>query len=265
MSAGQQAGSREVPIGRTRLSYRVFGPVGDPTTLLLHPWFGCWEFWEPVLPALAPRRCLVADLYSPSLGDWRDVANADSLAESLVAVLDAEGAAAAVVVGNSMGGILGQLLAARHPDRVAKLVLVGTGATSRGLHSQFAVSLAGWIETREPSALEALTRGLVAPRAAHDPLIEHCVTTVAALDADYVAAIPRATMGLDLRPLLGSITAPTLVVRGELDGIRTPAHAQELAGGIRGARMLEIPGGGHSPMVDSTTTFNRILVDFLAE
>jgi len=259
MSASQQAGSGEVPIGKSHLSYRSFGPAGDLTTLLLHPWFGCWEFWEPVLPALAQRRCLVADLYSPSLGEWREIANASSLAESLVAVLDAEGAAAAVVIGNSMGGILGQLLAARHPDRVAKLVLVGTGATSRGLRSQFAVSLAGWMETREPSTLEALTRGLVAPRAAHDPIIERCVAAVGALDADYVAAIPRATIGLDLRPLLGSITAPTLVVRGELDGIRTYAHAQELARGIPAARMVEIPGAGHSPMVDSTSTFNQIL------
>jgi pimeloyl-ACP methyl ester carboxylesterase len=71
-------------------------------------------------------------------------------------------------------------------------------------------------------------------------------------------------MGLDLRPLLGAIEAPTLVVRGEQDSIRTRDHADELTAGIRGARMVEIPGAGHSPMVDSTASFNRILLDFLS-
>jgi 3-oxoadipate enol-lactonase len=182
----------------------------------------------------------------------------------MVDVLDAEDATKATVVGNSMGGIIGQILAAAHPDRVAKLALVGTGATSRGLHSQFADSLASWMENREQATLEALTRSLVAPRAARHRVVDACVAAVAAVDPDYLAAIPRATMGLDLRPLLGAIEAPTLVLRGELDSIRTRDHADELTALIRGAKMVEIRGAGHSPMVDSTATFNTTLLDFLS-
>jgi 3-oxoadipate enol-lactonase len=254
---------RQVPLGPTHLAYRCFGPPAGSATLLLHPWFGCWSFWEPVLTDLQDRRCLVADLYSPAAGDWREVNDASSLASALVTLLNAEGADRAAVVGNSMGGILAQLVAAQHPQLVEKLVLVGTGASSSRLHSQFSRRLKAWLATREPSQLEVLTRGLVAPRSAQDALVDECVKALADVDGDYIAAIPRATLRLDLHPLLKSIRAATLVIRGELDSIRTRRHAQELAGGIAGARLVEIPGAGHSPMVDSPATFNRLLIEFL--
>jgi 3-oxoadipate enol-lactonase len=256
---------RHVRLGRTRLSYQRMGTAGGAPVLLVHPWFGCSRFWEPVLPCLSTRTCIVIDLYSPALQPWTEIANAHSLATGLLGVLDEEGAKAAVVIGNSMGGILGQLLAAQHPDRVDKLVLIGTGAAGSGLNSDFANRLTTWLEKKDSTGLEELTRGLVAPGAAHDHLVDSCVRAVAAVDSDYIAAVPRATLGLDLRPMLGAITASTLVVRGELDGIRTRAHAEELANGIRGARSVEIRGAGHSPMVDSTDAFNRLLLDFLAE
>jgi pimeloyl-ACP methyl ester carboxylesterase len=244
------------------LAYRRHGPPGEPV-LLLHPWFGCPGFWNPVLDVLAAERCLVVDLYSPARGDWTAVANPRSLADGIRSVLDAEGAASARLVGNSMGGILAQLVAAEQPARVRKLVLVGPGAASSGLQSEFAARLQGWLESRDPAGLEMLTRGLVAPGAAKHPVVEACLRHLASVDADYISAVPRATLGLDLRPLLASISAPTLVIRGELDGIRTRAHAEELVAGIPDAHAEEIPGAGHSPMVDATADFNRLLSAFL--
>jgi 3-oxoadipate enol-lactonase len=265
MSSGHPASVRHVDLGQTRMTYQRLGlPAGAPV-LLIHPWFGCPRFWKPVLPSLSMSRCLLIDLYSPALGPWTEIANARSLADGLLAVLDAEHIDAATVIGNSMGGILAQLLAAEHPARVDRLVLIGTGATSAGLNSRFAGQLAVWLEKRDRAGLEALTRSLVAPRAAQEPIVDACVKAVQAVDPDYLAAIPRATLGLDLRPILGAITAPTLVVRGALDAIRTQAHAEELSHGIRKARSVELDGAGHSPMVDSSRAFNRILLDFLAE
>jgi pimeloyl-ACP methyl ester carboxylesterase len=255
--------NRSVELGHVNLDYSRFGHPSQPAVLLLHPWFGCAGFWEPVLPVLAGCMVVVPDLYSPARGEWRAVANPESLATSLVAVLDAEGVSSCRVVGNSMGGILAQLLATREPRRFSHLVLIGTGARSGRLRSGFRTLLERWLHGRSPSDLAALTRGLVAPRCATDPIVEACVAKLAAVDPDYVAAIPSATLAVDLRSRLGAVTARTLVVRGQLDAIRTRVHARELAAAIPDARAVEIAGAGHSPMVDSTPQLNRILARFL--
>jgi pimeloyl-ACP methyl ester carboxylesterase len=230
--------------------------------LLLHPWFGCAGFWKPVLPVLARCMVLVPDLYSPARDEWRAVANPESLASCLTAVLDAEDVSSCRVAGNSMGGVLAQVLATREPGRFSHLVLIGTGARSGRLRTGFRKLLERWLHGRSPSDLAALTRGLVAPRYAADPIVEACVTTLAAVDPEYVAAIPSSTLAIDLRKRLASVTARTLVVRGELDAIRTRVHARELAAAIPGARSVEIAGAGHSPMIDSTRMLNRILARF---
>jgi 3-oxoadipate enol-lactonase len=252
-----------VSLGSASLDYRRFGHTSQSPVLALHPWFGCARFWEPVLPVLAGCNVLVPDLYSPARGEWRAVANPDSLANLLAALLDAEDVSSCRVVGNSMGGILAQVLATREPHRFSHLVLIGTGARSGRLRIGFRMLLERWLQDRSPSDLAALTRGLVSRRCAADPILDACVAALAAVDSDYVAAIPKSTMAVDLRSRLGGVTARTLVVRGQLDSIRTRVHARELAAAIPGARAVEIAGAGHSPMVDSTPRFNQILARFL--
>ena len=241
------------------LTYWRLGPDGGPVVLLLHPWFGCAAFWDDVLPALQGCRVLVPDLYSPARGTWHAMANPQGLSEAVTAVLDAEDADTCRVAGNSMGGILAQMIAIAEPARVSHLVLIGTGARSHGLKSAFRERLDRWLRTREPGTLEQLTRGLVAPRAAGSPAIDACVARLARVNPDYLAAIPTSTMNTDLRPGLTRVTARTLVGRGGLDSIRTRAHAEELAASIPDARAVEIPRAGHSPMVDSAARMRLLL------
>jgi 3-oxoadipate enol-lactonase len=238
--------------------------VNGRPVLLLHPWFGCAAFWDPVRPALAGCRVVTVDLYSPARGDWSATAAPEPLAAGVLELLQRETARPAVVVGNSMGGVLAQLVAAARPDLVDALVLVGTGARGQGLRPAFARRLDAWLAEPDPAALAAFTRALVAPHATGHAAVAACVERLADVDPRYLAAVPRATLGLDLRPRLAAVRAPTLVVRGELDAIRTRAHAAELTGCIAGARAVEIAGAGHSPMVDSTAEFNRVLAGFLA-
>jgi 3-oxoadipate enol-lactonase len=248
----------------TRLAYTVDGSRRGRPVVLLHPWFGCAAFWDPVRPVLTGCRVITFDLYSPAAGDWAAMAAPEAMASAVGDVLRREADRPAVVIGNSMGGILAQLVAVAWPALVERLVLVGTGARSAGLQSEFAARLAAWLAAPDPRVLPDFTRGLVAPRAAGHPAVLACVERVATLDPAYLAAVPRAAQRLDLRAGLGGVRAPALVIRGELDIIRTRAHADELAASIPGARALEIAGAGHSPMVDSTDEFNRLLVDFLA-
>jgi pimeloyl-ACP methyl ester carboxylesterase len=73
----------------------------------------------------------------------------------------------------------------------------------------------------------------------------------------------NSAFALDLRPELPKVTAPTLIVRGELDAARTRAHVEELLAGIPNSTALEIPQAGHSPQVDSPEAFSRALRGFL--
>jgi 3-oxoadipate enol-lactonase len=246
------------------LGYTVDGPKAGRPLLLLHPWFGCAAFFDPVRPVVTDNRVIAVDLYSPAVGDWRELAAPEPLAAAVVEVLEQETDRPAVVIGNSMGGILAQLVALTRPDLVEKLIIVGTGARNTGLHSKFSERLAAWLAKPDSAQLPAFTRGLVVPRAAGHWAVAACVERLARVDPDYIAAVPRATLGLDLRSRLAGVTAPTLVIRGELDTIRTREHAEELAASIPGARAVEIRGAGHSPMVDSTDEFNALAAEFLA-
>jgi pimeloyl-ACP methyl ester carboxylesterase len=69
---------------------------------------------------------------------------------------------------------------------------------------------------------------------------------------------------IDLRPLLGRITCPTLVITGELDFISGPHQARPIASAIHGARLLEIPDCGHSPVVEAPDLYREAVLGFLA-
>jgi pimeloyl-ACP methyl ester carboxylesterase len=70
---------------------------------------------------------------------------------------------------------------------------------------------------------------------------------------------------VDLRPLLGRITSPALVVAGELDFICGPAQAGPIADGIKGGRLVILPGCGHIPSVEAPQEYRQAVVDFLSD
>jgi 3-oxoadipate enol-lactonase len=256
---------RTVPLRGTSLTYHVARPdaPGRPV-VLLHPWFGCWRFWSTTIAALADRPCYALDLYSPAAGDWTGVEGPVALAEAVVGVLDAERIEVADVVGNSLGGIVSQLVAATVPQRVHRLVLVGTGATTAGTLPGFAAAVDRWIATAEAGgaaareAVEDTVGMLVTARPAAAEWTAY-VDAVLATDPAYLAAALAGARLLDLTPRLPAITADTLVVRGSEDCARTAEHAATLAAGIPRARSVELPGAGHSPMVDHPAEFTALV------
>jgi pimeloyl-ACP methyl ester carboxylesterase len=68
---------------------------------------------------------------------------------------------------------------------------------------------------------------------------------------------------VDLRPLLGHITCPTLIVAGELDFICGPAQAQPIAAGITGSQLAMLPGCGHIPSIEKPEEYRHAVVEFL--
>lgn len=207
--------------------------------------------WGPFARALASEhRVIVFDhrgIGDSGLGDPARYSTR-LFADDGLAVLDAAGVAAAHVIGHSMGGRVAQWLAADHPGRVRKLVLVGTTASDRVRDAGEAAEAAEAEQRRDPRVVADPLSG---DRARMLPLF---------FDADWAEANPEAVAGFfdrvasrpalrghfaasrdhDAREVLGRIRAETLVVHGRADALTPIGQARLLAGAIPRARLLEL-------------------------
>lgn len=264
-----ETGTRTLALAGRTLTYHVSHADAPGTPVVfLHPWFGCPQFWSSTISALPDRPCLAVDFYSLATGTRISDAGPCDLADAVVHMLDAEGLGRVDLVGNSVGGIVSQIIASTVPDRVRRLVLVGTGANTTGALPAFAAAVDRWTEGarsgRGPSrsAIEDTVGMLFTARP--DPKTwTTFVDAVANTDPGYMAAVLTAARGLDLVPQLPNITAPTLIVRGTEDCARTAEHAATMAAGISNSRSVEMPGAGHSPMVDHPVEFTQLIRDHL--
>jgi pimeloyl-ACP methyl ester carboxylesterase len=68
---------------------------------------------------------------------------------------------------------------------------------------------------------------------------------------------------VDLRPVLGRITSPTLIVAGDLDFICGPTQARPIAGGITGAQLVMLLGCGHIPSIEAPQQYRHAVEEFL--
>jgi proline iminopeptidase len=190
------------------------------------------------------------------------------------------------LLGHSHGGVVAMDYAARFPDRVERLVLASTLA-------RFAQEQMGAMESAmaakagEPwydDAREALEAEQAARFATDQELGELALRELPFYFARYGDGerayveslrvdVPNADTlryfnqeifeTFDLRPELGKITAPTLVVTGEEDFITGPVCAAEIAEGVRDVRTVIIPGAGHFVFVEAPQAFREAVFDFL--
>ena len=190
------------------------------------------------------------------------------MAADALAVLDAAGYGSAHVMGASMGGVMAQILALRHPARVRSLVLVGTGCRHRAWRNEL---LASWAATAGEGGVRRVAGGTVQWLFA--PRFQRRAAVLAAVLGPFVLGAPgggfasqvAAILGADesLRARLPGVRVPTLVVVGELDVLTPPADARELAGLIPGAELVVVPGAGHAVMLERPAAYNRAVLDFL--
>lgn len=181
-------------------------------------------------------------------------------ANDVLAVADAADFPHFHFVGCSLGGVVGFELWQRAAGRIASFTIVGSFAKYPNSSSyvagiEAAVCGAGSMEIFAQERAEKL--GLPPERLTETREQMSCKTA-----PSYLAAT-HATWTGDYRAMLSTITVPTLVICGERDGIAPLPLSQEIAAGIRGARLEVLNGAGHVCNADAPAAFNQLLRQFL--
>jgi pimeloyl-ACP methyl ester carboxylesterase len=248
-----------------RLAWEEQG-AGAPV-LLVHGLGYTRQGWGPLRDLLA-RRYRVLSYDNRGIGESEippGPYTVAELADDAVDVLDAAGAERAHVVGASLGGMAAQLLAAEQPERVERLVLVGTtpgGAGAYPLPQQTLALLAEATSLPPEVALRRFVENALAPGS---PLVDEVFAYRQQHPPDPAGWAAQAAAGAewDADGRLGRIAAPTLVVAGTADAVVDPRNAQLLADAIPGATLSLIDGAGHLPFWERAEEFATLVERFL--
>lgn len=246
----------------------VSGPRDAPVVLLSHALGTSLNLWDPQMAALEARfRVVRYDIRGHGESEIPPAPyTLSALAADAVALLDALGVAKASFAGISLGGMIGQVLALRHPARVAHLIL---GDTSARIPAEGTQAIRERIAVARERGMEALVEATLArwftPRflAAEGPGVAMIRRLFLRTPVEGYVGCAEAICDLDLLGELARIRVPTLVVVGEEDPGTPVAAARAIHERIPGSRLAVIPSASHLANVEQAERFNRLLLEFL--
>lgn len=247
------------------LHYELTGPAGAPVIVFSHSIGASLEMWDAQVTAFAGRyRCLRYDTRGHGSSEVIDrPATVDDLADDLAGLLDALDIAKAHIVGLSLGGMMGQAFALRHPQKLDRLVLVSTSAK---MNVQF-----------------YRDRETVARREGYGSFIETVLVprwftqefgkaSPEVIDA-FRQRFPKDWRGysvccgviaaLDLPERIGGIRAPTMIMVGAADPATPVAMSLDLLARIPDAELVVVPRLAHILVAERPDLVNPYIAAFL--
>ncbi len=246
--------------------YEVFGR-GKPV-ILLHGWLGSWGLWQETMAYLGKSyRTYALDFWGfGESGKKRETYAIQDFVSLVNQFMEQLGISHAPLVGHSMGGTVSLSVAIRYPERVSKVVVVGSPIIGSSL--AVPLKLAGY----KPIAFMLFNMMGVfrlGVRAA-SPFICRDERFAEMMDRDLsrttvesfllsIASLRRT----DLRPMLDQIKVPALGIYGDRDIIVHPKQWQPMQNGIAHAQVERFPLLGHFPMLEDPRTFAEKLKAFL--
>ena len=272
----------ELPFGPCHV--RTTGDADHPAVLLVHGVLVDGTVWDGVVPALAHGHHVI----QPDLpigahrtpAARRDLVHPEGIADALVALLDALGVGQAIVIGNDTGGAIAQILTARHPERVAALVLTSCDAFDHFpptvlkpviplLAVPGFVDLLAWSYRSRRIRRSWIGAGLLLNHPIDDAVIEPWFRVVSrnrAGRADMAAFLRRCHPRLAhaAADSLRSFTRPVLIAWSAGDRLFPEADGRRLAEIIPNAELVLIAGARTFSMVDQPDQLATLVLDFLA-
>ncbi|MDQ3963305.1 MAG: alpha/beta hydrolase [Actinomycetota bacterium] len=287
---GERTRTLDLPDG-ARIFVEEVGPDSKRGAIFIHGSVLRTDVWHYQMEGLGEHRLVFADLrgHGQSTPKGSAAYEIDTLADDLLAVIDDAGLEETVIVGHSVGGMVGLTLCRNRPDllgdRVKGLVLVNStyGPVTETLIGSGVI---GRIErvTRRPfdalgkqhqriEQLRKLIRpsdaifwgvalGAFGPKAspAH---IDFAYTMLSETPIEVIFDLVRSYRGFDMTDHLDEITVPTLVIGGDHDRITLPKASRYLAEHLPKSDLHVFPDTGHMSMLERHEEFNELVTNFL--
>ena len=239
-----------------------------PVVVFLHGLGGSRTAWDPQLADLGRHfRCVAWDL--PGYGRSRPLPRLTfpAIADAVARLLDELGVERAHLVGESFGGMHALHTALRHPQRVDRLVLTNTspafGLDGTRPEEWKRARLAPLDAGTTPADLAPGVLAAIAGPRLVGPALEARVAAFARIPAEALRAAVDCLPHHDVRSQLAAITAPALVIAGQLDTETPVDYARVLARGLADARLEVLDGIGHLAASEDPQRFNRLVERFL--
>ncbi len=267
-----------ITVGGVRLHYQRAGS-GRPL-LLLHGLVGSAKNWRQNISFLA-RHANVYAVDLLNMGESERVPGADAsleaTADRLAACMGALGLEEADIAGHSHGGAVAMMLAARHPERVRRLILFAPANPycdlGRQLIGFYQTPVGIWMARQIPwlprmLKKTALSRMYGDPRrVAKDALDGYTAGLRIPGTIDHVLNIVRgwsADMGQLQEALIDLAEKPTLLIWGDRDRTVGLNSAEQLQQILRRSRLVVLPGVGHIPFEEMPEACNHAMRDWLS-
>jgi len=251
-------------LATTNLWYRVDGREGAPWLIFSNSLGTTHAMWDGQVEPLAQHfRILRYDTRGHGQSAVPDGPySVDMLGRDLLQLADSLGIDRFNFCGLSLGGVTGQWVASEAPSRVLRLALCNTGARigSPALWSdRIATVEKGGMAAMVDGAMDRwFTRGF---QQSHPADVRRIRDVFLTIDPRGYARCMGAISGADLRPRLARIVAPTLVINGSDDPATPPELGNEIAAGVKGARVVTLKAA-HISNVEAKAEFDEALVGF---
>jgi pimeloyl-ACP methyl ester carboxylesterase len=248
--------------------YEVYGR-GRPV-ILLHGWLGSWGLWQDTMAYLGRYfRTYAMDFWGfGESGKKRETYDVQDFVSLVDQFMEKLGIARAPLVGHSMGGTVSLSVAMQFPERVRKVVVIGSPIVGSSL--SFLLKLFGkrFVASIVYNNIWTLKYGfrMLSPLYTKDkrwPTYMDRDLSKTTLESFFlsIASLRRT----DLRPNLGKITVPVMGMYGDKDIVVAPDQWKPLHEGYPSARISRYPKAGHFIMLDEPENFVKELHEFLEQ
>ncbi len=238
-----------------------------PALVFLHGFNGSSKSWSQQISYFNENVVIAID--APGFGESHVVGDSSmaAIANETAGLIRNLDFGPVIIIGHSMGGMQAQIIASKYPDLCAGLVL---SCTHKGHAHPFGTPLDDAVmeRIRQRESMDDSTYGRVRiqkmlARDIAPDIFSFLVSVAGDVRVEGIISGGTAMHYLDTTSLLTNITAPVMILTGEMDIVVSPTAGAALRAELPNARHTQLAGVGHAPYCEDAPQFNTVLSSFL--